>query len=301
MKLAEVIDANFNLISLLPRMGMGFGFGDMTVKEACRKYGVDTEVFLLICNIYTFDDYRVPLGSLDRRSLEDIMDYLHNTHSYYMGSVANRLDEMLGRLMTYSDKTVRTVICRFFDDYKVELRRHFEHEENEVFARAAASLRSGDGSKTAAVTCYEGHDCNVGEKLEDLKYILMKYIPSESDPQLVQEVLSLIFTLEEDLRKHEVIEEEVLVPLINSHPDAAPQRLREKACETESLSSREKEILVAVAKGMLNKEIADEFSISIHTVITHRKNITRKTGIKTVSGLTVYALLNGLVDVSDFS
>lgn len=62
------------------------------------------------------------------------------------------------------------------------------------------------------------------------------------------------------------------------------------------LSSREKEILVCVAKGMLNKEIADFYNISIHTVITHRKNITRKTGIKTVAGLTVYALLNNLID-----
>ncbi len=68
--------------------------------------------------------------------------------------------------------------------------------------------------------------------------------------------------------------------------------------EKEDLSQREKEILVCVAKGMLNKEIADRLSLSVHTVITHRKNITRKTGIKTVAGLTVYALLNNLIDPS---
>ncbi len=66
----------------------------------------------------------------------------------------------------------------------------------------------------------------------------------------------------------------------------------------EELSAREKEILVCVAKGMLNKEIADHYNISIYTVITHRKNITRKTGIKTVAGLTVYALLNNLIDMN---
>ncbi|MBQ8022249.1 MAG: response regulator transcription factor [Bacteroidales bacterium] len=70
--------------------------------------------------------------------------------------------------------------------------------------------------------------------------------------------------------------------------------------EGEELSDREKEILVCVAKGMLNKEIADQFNFSIYTVITHRKNITRKTGIKTVAGLTVYALLNNLIDVNSF-
>ncbi|MBR2063768.1 MAG: response regulator transcription factor [Bacteroidales bacterium] len=66
--------------------------------------------------------------------------------------------------------------------------------------------------------------------------------------------------------------------------------------EGHDLSQREKEILVCVAKGMLNKEIADYCNLSIHTVITHRKNITRKTGIKTIAGLTVYALLNNLID-----
>ncbi len=62
------------------------------------------------------------------------------------------------------------------------------------------------------------------------------------------------------------------------------------------LSKREADVLVAVAKGMMNKEIADQMNISIHTVISHRKNITRKTGIKSVSGLTVYALLNNLIN-----
>jgi DNA-binding NarL/FixJ family response regulator len=65
------------------------------------------------------------------------------------------------------------------------------------------------------------------------------------------------------------------------------------------LSKREIDVLVAVAKGMMNKEIADQMNISIHTVISHRKNITRKTGIKSVSGLTVYALLNNLIDETE--
>lgn len=70
------------------------------------------------------------------------------------------------------------------------------------------------------------------------------------------------------------------------------------ATEGPELSSREKDILICVAKGLINKEIADLYNISIHTVITHRRNITRKTGIKTVAGLTVYAILNNLIDPS---
>ncbi|MCQ2110586.1 MAG: response regulator transcription factor [Bacteroidaceae bacterium] len=67
--------------------------------------------------------------------------------------------------------------------------------------------------------------------------------------------------------------------------------------ESEELSAREKEILVAVAQGKQNKEIADMFNLSVYTVITHRKNISKKTGIRSVAGLTVYAMLNNLIEV----
>lgn len=69
--------------------------------------------------------------------------------------------------------------------------------------------------------------------------------------------------------------------------------------ESIGLSDREKEILVSVASGLTNKEIADKHFISIHTVISHRKNITKKTGIKTVSGLTLYAMFNNLLPQDD--
>lgn len=70
--------------------------------------------------------------------------------------------------------------------------------------------------------------------------------------------------------------------------------------ESEELSARERDILTAVAKGKTNKEIADELNISIHTVITHRKNISHKLGINSISGLTVYAILNRLIDVNEY-
>lgn len=81
-----------------------------------------------------------------------------------------------------------------------------------------------------------------------------------------------------------------------------PQLLRdayqpqtEEPTEGYDLSERESEVLVLVAKGLSSKEIADQLNISIHTVNTHRKNITAKTGIKSVAGLAVYAMLHNLV------
>jgi DNA-binding CsgD family transcriptional regulator len=66
--------------------------------------------------------------------------------------------------------------------------------------------------------------------------------------------------------------------------------------ENDELTNREKDVLRLVALGHSNKAIADKLFISVHTVISHRKNITDKTGIKSISGLTVYAILNNLID-----
>ena len=67
----------------------------------------------------------------------------------------------------------------------------------------------------------------------------------------------------------------------------------------EELSKREREIVICVAKGMTNKEIADQLRISIHTVLTHRKNVARKLQIHSAAGITIYAIVNKLVELKD--
>ena len=73
----------------------------------------------------------------------------------------------------------------------------------------------------------------------------------------------------------------------------------EETTDTEQLSLREKEIIACVVKGMTNKAIADKLSISIHTVITHRRNITKKLQIHSAAGLAIYAIVNKIVEIQD--
>ena len=90
--------------------------------------------------------------------------------------------------------------------------------------------------------------------------------------------------------------QKVVTKIFNLFSD---NKLTQDKPENIELSNRETDVLVALVKGLTNKEISDKLYISVHTVITHRKNIVRKTGIKSVSGLTVYALLNNLVDETE--
>ena len=150
---------------------------------------------------------------------------------------------------------------------------------------------------------FEENHSNIEEKLSDLKNLILKSLPATCDDRLRVRLLNYIFALQSDLDSHTAIEDNILVPMVRlienpSYSGHKAVSASDPQSERDELSDREIEILVSVAQGLLNKEIADRHNISINTVITHRKNITRKTGIKTVAGLTVYAILNGYVDIN---
>ena len=230
--------------------------------------------------------------SIEKERLQDILNFLRKSHQYYRDVMVPNLAAGLERLMEPCNEAQRQTLWKFFTDYKQELLNHFSYEENVAFPYIEAML-DNERSGLFSMGEYEQNHSNVQEKLEDLKNLIVKYRPAECREEDVNQVLYCLYALEMDLEKHTFIEDDVLIP--------AATRLEERVAvskETEKLSAREKEILVSVARGKLNKEIADEHNISINTVITHRKNITRKIGIKTVAGLTVYALLNNLIDMN---
>ena len=123
----------------------------------------------------------------------------------------------------------------------------------------------------------------------------------KENPQLVRIALVTVYTDESALKGFDGIIgiNDSKLKIINKLKQIAQSTDKNEKPDDVELSKREIDVLVAVAKGLMNKEIADQMNISIHTVISHRKNITRKTGIKSVSGLTVYALLNNLIDENE--
>lgn len=225
--------------------------------------------------------------------LEDIVRYLRLSHTYYLETMVPALAAAIEEMISPCDDMHKKVIRKFFGDYKEELERHFDYEEKTVFPYVEAMIDSRE-REPYTIGEYEKNHSNVEEKLDDLKKLVTMYQPSQSSSQDCFRVLFYLYSLESDLERHTFIEDGILVPVVSRMEDESDAPRGEGG----ELSAREKEILVAVAKGMLNKEIADLYNISIYTVISHRKNITRKTGIKTVAGLTVYALLNNLIDMN---
>ena len=213
MKLADLVNMNYRLLGVLSRLGMSLGFGEITVEEACRRHSVSVESFLLICNVYTYDDYIPSDDLLSCGAPDTIVKYLHSSHLFYIEHELSELERQLERLVAPCDVKQKLIIDRFFTEYKGEVENHFAYEESVVFPyiRMFSAEHHGEGY---SIEQFEENHSNIDEKLCDLKNIVMKYLPDVCDTVLRNSVLYHICFLEEDLGKHTLIENNVLIPMM---------------------------------------------------------------------------------------
>lgn len=265
MKMADMIASNYDLILMLPRFGIPLGFGEKTVKEVCRDNNVDDHFFLTVCNIYTFDDYRPDDEEAARIDNRLVAEHLRASHRYYLEERLPHLQQHLDHITENAGHSGE-ILRKYYADYCREVREHVRREEKNL----GQMMEEG-----AQVTEHylKSHD-NIRDKLNDLTQIIYKYLPGERLNEEMMELVFDILQLSRDLEKHAMIEELLLVPQ-----------------EDYNLSDREMEVLELVAQGLSSKEISSRLNIAVNTVNTHRKSITRKTGIKSIAGLAVYAML----------
>ncbi len=214
MKLADLVGANYQLLNVLSRMGIGLGFGELTINEVCERQGIDPESFLLICDVYTYDDFVPSKEVLATADPSTLVDYLHNSHSFYLDKEFASLERNLKAMVEPCDSAQKKIVEKFFKGYKKQVENHFAYEESVVFPYVRALVK-GERQESYAIEQFEENHSNIEETLNDLKNIVMKYLPETCDTVLRNEVLYKLFSLEADLAKHTVIEDTVLIPIVN--------------------------------------------------------------------------------------
>ena len=326
---SEIIAADYNILPLLNRFGTGLGDGDRTVEDACRKNGINPEFFLLVINIFIHKDYHPESNSI-HFAPELIIDYLRKTHSYYIEYILPELDHIFTKLMAVCSGNCSdlSLINRFYKQYKKELLDHIKDEENRVFPYA---LQLASGNKVTSgytISRFEAEHSNVEEKLSDLRMLLIKNLGPGYDQNLCNEFFFALARFEDDITDHARLEDKILVPSVraievrsgiiqkrsdvvdaksntenrdNPMPELSTNKKRKREKNQVTLTRREREIVKLVATGYSTKEIAGMLFISSHTVITHRKNITSKLGIRTIPGITVYAIIEGIINPEDIN
>lgn len=303
-KLITLIKDNYNILQSLGSFGINQGFGDKTVRDVCESQNVDTYTFLAIVNLAingykNFEDY-------SRISIPTLMHYLHASHEYYLGFQLPFIRKELTEALDENDNLAR-LILKLYDEYASEINKHMKYEEKFLFPYVE-SLMKGEPTKNYDIETFSKHHGQTDQKLRELKNIIIKYLPSDGlrNNQL-SATLCDIYSNEEWLAKHAEVEEEIMIPSIRhlerrSRQDDVSAKisnmLNQNPNGNETLSEREKDVVISLVQGMTNKEIADHLCISPNTVITHRRNIARKLQIHTPAGLTIYAIVNNLVDIS---
>lgn len=300
----ELIHDNSLLLMVLSRFDIPLGFGDMSVDETCSLHGVDTSTFLTVANYISGRP-----ADTDAIDLTTMTGYLRRAHNYFLDFILPDIRrKLLSSLDCSGADEVAFLILRFFDEYVTEVRLHMEHENDTVFGYID-SLLEGERPEGFSIQDFASHHKRMESKLNELKDILIRYCPSRNR-DLLNSVLFDIINCEQDIASHCSVEDHLLVPAVKQLEEDVTANLRrankaERQDVTSTadgaslLSNREKEIIAAIATGLSNKEIADRLCISVHTAATHRRNICAKLGIHSAAGLTIYAIVNKLVDIKD--
>ena len=302
-KMITLIKDNYSVLQALGSFGINLGFGDKTVAEICQMNSVDTYTFLAVVN-FTING-QANYEDDERLDVPTLLHYLKASHSYYLDFqlpfIRRELQES-----TSPDDQLGTLIMKFYDEYSQEIRRHMKYEEQTLFPYVQ-SLIDGSPILDYNVEMFSKHHEQTDKKLRELKLMIIKYLPVDAHHNnMLAATLYDIYNNEEWLRLHAEVEDHIFTPAIRRLERQMRQDNVSKNISTmvfkgghdsDVLSDRERDVVIGVVQGLQNKEIADKLFISVNTVITHRRNIAKKLQIHSPAGLTIYAIVNGLVDI----
>ena len=304
-KMISLIGDNYNLLQALGSFGINLGFGDKTVRETCESNGVDTHTFLTVVN-YAINDVGVDEDD-EQLSVSTLLHYLEASHDYFLDFqlpyIRRELEESLDE-----NNSLAVLIMRLYDEYAHEIRQHMNYEQQTLFPYVEKLLDGQPASDYNVETFSKHHDA-ADQQLHELKILIIKYLPQDGlhNNQLTA-TLHDIYENEVWLRQHALVEDHIFVPAIRrlerlvKHGDVTRNItnmvFKDGIPGHETLSAREKEVIIALVQGMANKKIAAHLGISVNTVITHRRNIAQKLQIHSPAGLTIYAIVNDLIDIN---
>lgn len=300
----ELIRDNAMLLPAISRFDIAFGFGDSSIDRICRENGVDTSTFICVCNLLSGYDY-----SQSPVSLPSLMGYLKRAHISFLDITLPKIRHHLIEAINYSDTNeAALLLIRFFDDYVIEVKRHMDYENDVIFGYVERLLNN-EIDENFAIEEFSVNHQSMTEKLKEIKDIFIYHYKQKDNARLSAALFDII-TCERDMMAHFDVENNLFVPTVRTLENNLRSILSKETVEAgdiaesentqlSALSKRERDIIRTIAQGKANKEIADELFISVHTVATHRRNICSKLGIHSSAGLTIFAIINHLVDIND--
>ncbi len=215
----DVLEINSLMLLVLERLGFYPGYQDKTLEELAAEKKMNVAVLIMLLNLHANKNYK-PDFELVFDDADVIIDYLKSSHALYTEQLYPILHRSVQDLKNTNPLPEMKMVERFFDDYLREARQHFDYENHTVFPYIKSlqqSIRRGKRhckTEDYSVDVYKQHHDDIEEKLDDLKNLLIKHLPSGDDYPKRRRVIFDLFFLEHDLNVHTRIENDILVPLV---------------------------------------------------------------------------------------
>ncbi len=190
MKIIELIDADYGLLSILLRLDIQLPFGDISIGEMCRRYDMSSALFLMICRMYACPDYEPDSASLTAADLPHLVRYLRSSHRYWLDTVIPRIGRGVDDVLQSCDRM-----------------------QAEVFPYVERLARGEVGAEIRMAEYMENHT-DICDKIDDIKSIILKYLPESCTTRQRCDLLFDIFSLRDDLAKHTLVESKILAPVV---------------------------------------------------------------------------------------
>lgn len=321
--LSELIQQYPSLLPVMYFSGLYSDLDSKTLRQVSKEKGIN-ELFLLNILQICIDDGFMPSETLPSYSVLQLTSLSSAIYPFFLNQLDIIIYELLKlqKLQQDRKRPYRDSLKDLFDGYKQLLADCYKQQKETVLPHVSTVYElyySPDyTSERSDLMNYslEFYDGKIGQLqgiFEKIKTLLEQELATgRVDLQYVMKVHHF-YRLNRDIQVQDRIERKMLKPLVMEMEESIITTFRKKnkifrrnnylslpigTPPSDVLSPREKEVLQLVAQGFINKEIAEKLEIGLTTVITHRKNIVEKLGIRSIPGLTVYAYTQGYLDDS---
>jgi len=219
LKISEIIPDNPYLLLFFEHFGITLPVQDKSLETVCKENGLSLGMVLTFANLFN-GVTQVSDPELSFDDTKAIILYLKNSHEFYSGEIYPDILNTIEQMAEVNDSSEMSLVKKFFINYFSEVNEHLDYENKVVFPYVLDlydQIKNGEHRKKRkeySVVQYRDQHNDIEEKLDDLKKLLIKYLPQKNDRMLRRKLLYSLFELDYDITVHSQIEEFILIPLV---------------------------------------------------------------------------------------
>jgi regulator of cell morphogenesis and NO signaling len=219
LNVSELVLDNPRILLLLEHFNIHVPFQEMTIREICKENMLNPGLFLMLANLYYDNSYHSTI-QFSFADIPSILRFLKNSHVYYTEEMYPGIRIIIKQMNELNNRKEMELVEKFFNDYFNEVTEHLNYEDEIAFPYMKSlhehifNRQPLDKLVSYSVHEYKDHHNDIEEKLNDLKNLLIKYLPGKNDQKLRRHLFNNLTELEYDLNIHGKVEDRILIPLV---------------------------------------------------------------------------------------